>query len=136
MPLDRKILYSLFGAPLRQDIGTTIDGHRAYDQINPANPTLSLSFERLIQFSGLTLLYSLHTDVQRVSLCSLHVVLPVSPLSRAPAIPFLYRGTQARHSTPTAQHPNCRPRIEHVKPPRREEIAYLVDPPLFAWALY
>ncbi|KAF8720801.1 hypothetical protein AX14_010723 [Amanita brunnescens Koide BX004] len=40
MPLDRKILYSLFGAPLRQDIGTTIDGHRAYDQINPANPTL------------------------------------------------------------------------------------------------
>ena len=27
-------------APLRVDV-TTIDGHRAYDQINPINPTLS-----------------------------------------------------------------------------------------------
>ena len=45
MSLDKQILYSLIGEPLRQDIGTTIDGHRAYDQINPANPTLSASFE-------------------------------------------------------------------------------------------
>ena len=45
MSLDKQILYSLIGEPLRQDIGTTIDGHRAYDQINPANPTLSVSFE-------------------------------------------------------------------------------------------
>ncbi|KAF8625160.1 hypothetical protein AX15_005533 [Amanita polypyramis BW_CC] len=42
-PLGRKILYSLFGEPMREDIGTTIDGHRAYDQISPMNPTLILT---------------------------------------------------------------------------------------------
>ncbi|KAF8329220.1 hypothetical protein F5887DRAFT_1005234 [Amanita rubescens] len=41
--LDKQFLYSLFGAPLRVDVGTTVDGHRVYDQINPVNPTLILT---------------------------------------------------------------------------------------------
>ncbi|KAK2462636.1 hypothetical protein APHAL10511_005369 [Amanita phalloides] len=42
-PLRQKILLTLFGEPLHQDVGTTVDGQRAYEQINPLNPTLILT---------------------------------------------------------------------------------------------
>ena len=51
---NKQILYSLFGAPLRVDVGTTVDGHRAYDQINPINPTLSASSQQLTKVISLT----------------------------------------------------------------------------------